>query len=140
MFEILATLCAGLFAGAAGYISLVEHWARIKAGPAVALAQFRPGFPRARGIQASLALVGGVCGSIAWFAGAGFSWLLVALLLFAIVGFTLVRITPVYTRLLDPSLTSESTGVSALLEQWGCLHHVRSILGLVAFLIALAAL
>ena len=140
MFEILATLCAGLFAGAAGYISVVEHWARIKAGPAVALAQFRPGFPRARGIQASLAVAGGVCGSIAWFAGAGFPWLLVALLLFVIVGFTLIRITPVYTRLLDPSLTPESTGVSALLEQWGRLHHVRSILGLVAFIIALAAL
>ncbi|MCX5737086.1 MAG: DUF1772 domain-containing protein [Proteobacteria bacterium] len=71
---------------------------------------------------------------------AGFSWLLVALLLFVIVGFTLIRITPVYTRLLDPSLTPESTAVSALLEQWGRLHHVRSILGLVAFIIALAAL
>jgi len=140
MFAILATLCAGLFTGAAGYISLVEHWARLQAGPAVALAQFRPGFPRARGIQASLAITGGGCGSIAWFTGAGFSWLLVAFLLFAIVGFTLARITPVYTQLLDPSLTPESTGVSALLEHWGRLHHVRSVLGLVAFLVALAAL
>ena len=139
MFEILATLCAGLFAGAAGYISLVEHWARRRAGPAVALAQFRPGFPRARGIQASLAIVGGVCGAIAWFAGAGRSWLLVALLLFAIVVFTVVRITPVYTRLLDPSLTPESSGVSALLERWGRLHNVRSVLGLAAFVVALAA-
>jgi len=139
MFAFLATLCAGLFAGAAGYISLVEHWARLQAGPAVALAQFRPGFPRARGIQATLAITGGVCGSIAWFQGAGSAWLLVAFLLFAIVGFTLTRITPVYTRLLDPSLTPESAGVSALLAHWGRLHHVRSVLGLAAFGIALAA-
>ena len=140
MFAILATLCAGVFTGAAGYISLVEHWARLRAGPAVALAQFRPGFPRARGIQAALAISGGVCGSIAWFMGAGLSWLLVACLLFAIVGFTLVRITPVYTQLLDPSLTPESLGVAALLEHWGRLHHVRSVTGLAAFLVALAAL
>jgi hypothetical protein len=129
-----------MHAGAAGYISLVEHWARLRAGPAVALAQFRPGFPRARGIQASLAIAGGVCASIAWLTGAGISWLFVAFLLFGIVGFTLARITPVYTRLLDPALTPESAGVDALLEQWGRLHHVRSVLGFVTFLVALAAL
>ena len=140
MFATLATLSAGLFAGAAGYISLVEHWARLRAGPAVALAQFRPGFPRARGIQASLAVSGAVCGGIAWLTGEGTSWLLVALVLFAVVGFTIVRITPVYTRLLDPSLTPESVEASALLEQWGRLHYVRSGLGLLAFLVALVAL
>ena len=140
MMAALATLCAGLFAGAAGYISLVEHWARLRAGPAVALAQFRPGFPRARGIQASLAVTGGVCGGIAWLTGEGAAWLLVALLLFAVVGFTIVRITPVYTRLLDPSLTPESAEAPALLERWGRLHHVRSGLGLLAFFIALTAL
>jgi hypothetical protein len=129
-----------LFAGAAGYISLVEHWARLRAGPAVALAQFRPGFPRARGLQSFLAVVGGVCGAIAWLTGAGWPWLLVALLLFGVVGFTLVRITPVYSRLLEPSLTAESPEVSALLERWGRLHHVRSGLGVAAFAIALLAL
>src|SRR5262245_29498759 len=140
MSAFLTTLCAGLFAGAAGYISLVEHWARLRAGPAVALAQFRPGFPRARGIQVFLAVAGGVCGTIAWLTGAGRSWLLVALLLFAIVGFTLARITPVYGRLLEPSLTAESPEVSEVLERWGRLHHLRSALGLAAFLVALAAL
>ena len=76
MFAFLATLCAGLFAGAAGYISLVEHWARLQAGPSVALAQFRPGFPRARGIQASLAVIGGASALISWLAGGGVFWLL----------------------------------------------------------------
>lgn len=139
MLTTLAALCAGLFAGAAGYISLVEHWARSEAGPAVALAQFRPGFPRARAIQASLASAGGLFAAAAWLAGAGLAWLVVALLLFAIVGFTLVRVTPVYTRLLDPSLTADSPDAPALLAQWGRLHHVRSVLGLLAFVVALAA-
>ena len=140
MFEYLAVLCAGLFAGAAGYISLVEHWARIQAGAAVALAQFRPGFPRARAIQASFAVGGGAFASLACLSGGGASWLLVALLLFGIVAFTLVRITPVYNRLLDPSLTPDSPETSKLLAQWGRLHHVRSVAGLLAFVLALGAL
>ncbi|MFN8640714.1 MAG: DUF1772 domain-containing protein [Candidatus Binatia bacterium] len=138
MLTTLAALCAGLFAGAAGYISLVEHWARSEAGPAVALAQFRPRLPRARHPGVARQRRRSPCAA-AWLAGAGLAWLVVALLLFAIVGFTLVRITPVYTRLLDPSLTADSPDAPALLAQWGRLHHVRSVLGLLAFVVALAA-
>lgn len=137
MFELLAALCSGLFAGAASYVSLVEHWARLQAGPAVALAQFRAGFPRARAMQASLAVGGGISATLAWLMGDGRSWFLVGLLLFAIVGFTLRRIMPVYNRLLDPELTPESTDAADLLERWWYLHHVRTLMGALAFLIAL---
>jgi hypothetical protein len=140
MFGVLAALCAGLFAGAAGYVSLVEHRARLHAGPVVALAQFRPGFPRARALQGSLASAGGLFASLAWLEAAGAAWLLVAALLLGSVGFTLVAVTPVYTRLLEPSLAPESSEAAELLERWGRLHHVRSALGLAAFLCALAAL
>jgi hypothetical protein len=140
MFAFLAALCAGLFAGAAGYISLVEHWARLQAGPSVALAQFRPGFPRAAGIQASMAVVGGISALMSWLAGGGASWLLVALILFGIVGFTLVSIRSVYNALLAPSLTAESPVARELLVRWGTLHQIRSARGLLAFLIALASL
>jgi hypothetical protein len=139
-FAFLAALCAGLFAGAAGYISLVEHWARLRAGASVALAQFRPGFPRARGIQASLAVIGGGSALIAWLLGGGATWLLVASLLFGIVSFTLVSIRPVYNALLSPSLTAESAAARELLQRWGTLHHIRSALGLLAFLMALRSL
>ena len=137
---LLATLCAGLFAGAAGYISLVEHWARLQAGPAVALAQFRPGFPRARTIQASLATTGGILAMVAGWLGAGTSWFVVGGLLLAVVVFTLVRITPVYSQLLDPALTPDSPKATVLLEYWGQLHLVRSVLGHAAFCTALAGL
>lgn len=140
MSAFLATLCAGLFAGAAGYISLVEHWARLRAGPSVALAQFRPGFPRARGIQASLAVVGGGSALMSWLVSGRASWLLVALILFGIVGFTLVSIRPVYNALLSPTLTADSPQAREILARWGHLHHVRSTLGLLAFLIALGSL
>jgi hypothetical protein len=139
MFAFLTTLCAGLFAGSAGYVSLVEHWARLEAGAAVGLAQFRRGFPRARGVQGGLAVSGGVFGALAWLFGSGAAWLLVALLLLGNVGYTLSRIAPVYDRLLDPSLEPESPEAEELLGRWGRLHQVRAIAGALAFLIALAA-
>jgi hypothetical protein len=41
-FEVLATLCAGLFAGAAVYITLVEHPARLECGTELAVREFGP--------------------------------------------------------------------------------------------------
>ena len=140
MSEFIATLVAGLFAGAAGYISLVEHWARLQAGPTVALAQFRPGFPRARGIQATLALIGVASSTAAFFSGGGVAWLVVAALMFAIVAFTLSVITPLYNRLLEPALTAESPDTLPTLHRWGVLHHFRSAAGFAAFIIALIQL
>jgi len=138
--ELIATLVCGLFAGAAGYISLVEHWARLQAGPAVALAQFRPGFPRARGIQATLALLAVASSTLAFFSGAGGAWLVVTALMSGVVAFTLVTITPLYNRLLEPTLTAASPDTIPTLQRWGVLHHFRSAAGLLAFLVALALL
>lgn len=138
--EFVATLACGLFAGAAGYISLVEHWARLQAGPAVALSQFRPGFPRARGVQATLALIGAGSGTAAFLARGDLAWLAVAALMFGIVGFTLVMITPLYNRLLEPALAADSPEAIPTLERWGALHHVRSAAGLIAFICAVAQL
>jgi hypothetical protein len=53
-----------------------------------------------------------------------------------IVGFTVRRIAPVYNRLLDTRLSPESAEAAELLERWWYLHHVRTILGTLAFVIA----
>ncbi|MPZ19989.1 MAG: hypothetical protein GEV06_19045 [Luteitalea sp.] len=53
---VLATLCTGVFAGAAIYITLVEHPARLASGTAAAIAEFRPSYRRAAPMQASLRL------------------------------------------------------------------------------------
>jgi hypothetical protein len=55
---LMAMLCAGLFAGAAIYISLVEHPARLECGIELAVAEFGPSYRRAAVMQASLAAVG----------------------------------------------------------------------------------
>lgn len=40
LLELTATLCAGLFGGAAIYVSLVEHPARLECGTALAISEF----------------------------------------------------------------------------------------------------
>src|SRR5215470_17637102 len=59
---ITATLCAGLFSGAAIYVNAVEHPARLSCGSDLALREFRPSYRRATVMQASLAMAGCVMG------------------------------------------------------------------------------
>jgi len=137
---IVATVCAGLFAGAAIYINVVEHLARLSCGNETALRQFAPSYHRATVMQASLAVVG--CLTALWSA-----WLLRdawtglgAVLLGAVVPFTLIVILPTNKRLLDPSLDQRGAEATGLLVRWGRLHAIRSLLSSVAFVLLLLRL
>jgi hypothetical protein len=132
---VIATLCAGLFAGAALYVSLVEHPARLIWGPAAAIAEFGPSYRRAAILQSTLASVSFVAAVGAAFKGAGHLVLVAALLIAAVVPFTLLVIMPVNERLLSPTLDPASPVVRTLLQRWGRLHAVRTVLGTAAFLV-----
>jgi hypothetical protein len=132
-FQILATLCAGLFAGAAIYITAVEHPARLACGTALALRQFAPSYQRATVMQASLAVVGLLAALGAWWRTGHAALLAGGLLLGAVVPFTLLVILPTNRQLLASSLDPESALASELLQRWGTLHVVRSVLGALAF-------
>ncbi len=136
----IATAATALFAGAALYISLVEHPARLACGPMLAVAQFRRSYPRGAALQAPLAIVGGVAGAGAWLAGASLAWLAAGLLLGVVVPFTLVAIMPTNRRLLDPALEPDTPEAARLLRRWGHLHLVRTSLGLLAFALMLRLL
>ena len=69
ILELAALLCTGLFAGAALYVSLVEHPARLEGGPALAIAQFGPSYRRGAVMQASLAGGGCLAAVAAWVQG-----------------------------------------------------------------------
>ena len=90
ILELLATMCAAIFSGAAIYINLVEHPARMSLGPATALAEWRPAYERGARMQAPLALVGLITAIAAWATGAGVGWLVGGVLLGGVVPFTLV--------------------------------------------------
>jgi len=81
ILELIALLCTGFFAGAAIYISLVEHPARLECGPALAITEFGPSYRRAAVMQASLAVVGCLAAVAAWAQGSATAVLVAGLLL-----------------------------------------------------------
>jgi Domain of unknown function (DUF1772) len=137
---IVATMCAGLFAGAAIYINAVEHPARLSCGTPLAIREFAPSYHRATIMQAPLALAGCITGLwSAWSVGDG--WLSVgAILLGAVLPFTLIVILPTNKRLLDPGLDPNEASATALLTRWGRLHAARSTLSGLAFVLFLVRL
>ncbi len=130
---LVAATAAGLFAGAALYITLVEHPARLQCGPALAVAEFGPSYRRAAVIQAPLAMLGMLSGASAWYMGSGAGWLGWGLLLGALVPFTLVVIMPTNRRLLDPGLDPASGEAGRLVSRWGRLHAIRTVVGIAVF-------
>lgn len=133
LFEALATVCAGLFAGAAIYITFVEHPARLECGTELAATEFAPSYRRATVMQASLAAVGLIASLVAWVQSRASTVLIAGLLLGAVIPFTLTIILPTNKRLLAPELDRRSTEAAALLARWGQLHAVRSGLSVLAF-------
>lgn len=137
-FELIATLCAAIFTGAALYINLVEHPARMSLGIDAALAEWRPSYQRATLMQAPLAIVGLGAALGAWLLGAGMPWLIGGTLLGAVVPFTLIVIFATNTQLLDPTVAGDLNRARSLLDRWNRLHAVRTALGLAALLTFLA--
>jgi anthrone oxygenase-like protein len=137
--EIVATVAAALFAGAAIYVSLVEHPARERSSVEVALAEFGPSYRRAAIMQGSLALVGGIAGITRWAMLGGTGWLAGGALLAALIPYTLLFMLPTTKRLLDPLLAARRDEAVALLCRWGRLHSVRALAGGIALGILLAS-
>lgn len=133
ILEVLATLCAGLFAGAAIYTNAVEHPARLECGSTLAVRQFGPSYRRAAVMQASLAVVGTLAAIVAWWRTGHTGLLAGGLLLGSVVPFTLIAIMPTNRRLLEPHLDAASEEAAYLLRRWGRLHAVRSFLGGLSF-------
>jgi hypothetical protein len=135
--EFVAVLACGLFAGAAVYVSLVEHPARMECGVEIATAEFRPSYHRGTIMQVTLAAVCLLSSIAAWLAGATFWWVLAGVLQVSVIPFTLIVILPTNKQLLSPTLDRRSAQTERLLTRWGALHAVRSILSALALLLFL---
>lgn len=131
--EFVASLCAGLFAGAAVYISLVEHRARMKLRSQAAVAELIPSYRRAARLQASLAIIGTIAALVAWWLSRETLWLVGGLIFFAVVPITLIAIFPTNQQPHPTELDSSSPEAMTLLRLWGRLHAIRTVLSLAAF-------
>ncbi len=131
-FQFLATFCAALFSGAALYINLVEHPARMGLDTRAAATQWGPSYKRATWMQAPLALLSFLGGAVVWLMGAGVGWLVAGLLIGLVVPFTIIVIMPTNHKLMAPGRDLGSAETRSLLASWGKLHAVRTVLSLLA--------
>src|SRR5437773_8411455 len=121
--EFVAVLACGLFAGAAVYVSLVEHPARMACGVEIAAAEFPPSYRRGTIMQVTLAAVCLLSSIAAWLAGETFWWVVIIL--------------PTNKQLLSPTLDRRSVQTEGLLALWGTLHAMRGVLSGAALLLFL---
>ena len=123
-----ALILAALFAGAALYINLAEHPARMKLDAAHAVAQWSPSYDRGYAMQATLAVLAGLAGLAAWWELRGTLWLVGALLMLTNWPWTLIAIMPVNKKL-KAGAGDDSV---PLLNRWARLHAVRTFLSFAA--------
>jgi hypothetical protein len=135
--KFLAILTASVFAGAALYVSLVEHPARMTLDTKAAAMEWAPSYARGTLMQAPLALLSLLTGLGAWLLGAGVAWGVAALLVGAVVPFTFVAIMPTNKALGAAGRDLASVETRTLLVRWGRLHAVRTVLSLAATLLYL---
>ena len=118
MFSFVAILACTLFAGAAVYINVVEHPARLSCGTEVAARQWAPSYKRATVMQASLAILATAAGSARWVETRD-PLLAGSVMIFAVVPVTLLVVLPTNRKLLEPGRDLASGETRALLVKWG---------------------
>lgn len=138
--QFVAVLCCMLFAGAAIYINLVEHPARMSCDTKTAVTVWAPSYKRATLMQAPLASISFLAGVGAWLFGGGLLWLIGAVLIGLVVPFTFMAVMPTNNKLLAPGRDLSAAETRSLLEKWGRLHAVRSLLSFLASLVYLILL
>jgi hypothetical protein len=128
---LLALLCAAFFAGAAFYINVAEHPARMQIPSCFAVLQWRLSYARGLAMQATLAVIGGCAALWQGYTDGNIVWLLGGALLLANWPYTLLVIMPT-NHLLEAEGAEKSSEAAGLLRRWNRLHMGRTGLSLLA--------
>ena len=132
ILQFIAVFSCLIFAGAAIYITIAEHPARLECGTELAATVFPPSYNKASVMQAALAMISSIASVAVWFLGGSALWLVGAAFIFFVIPFTLIVIMPTNKQLKSATLDKSAQSTQQLLESWGRLHLIRSIASLIA--------
>jgi uncharacterized membrane protein len=136
---LVALIVASIFSGAALYVGVAEHPSRMRLGEAALLTEWKPAYKRGYAMQASLALIGFVLGALAWWQTERLFFLFGAIVLLANWPYTLIFMMPTNKALMAADPATAGAEARGLMERWGRLHMVRTVLGFAAVILFLWA-
>lgn len=137
IFGLIALALAAAFAGAAFYINVAEHPARMALDDAPLLAQWKPSYAAGFTMQASLAVASFLCAAAATWQTGDWRWMIGGVLIVANWPFTMIVIMPTNDRLKSIANGDAGPTSRALLVAWAKLHAVRTVLGIAATIVFL---
>ena len=126
LLGLLALTVAALFTGAAFYVNFAEQPARLKLDDRAMLAEWKPAYKRGFIMQASLAVLGFLLGTGAWWQTGAVPFLIGGLAMLASWPWTLLVIMPVNNALMATPLEKAGPQTRRLVEKWGTLHAFRT--------------